>query len=171
MTRPSICIPTAAAWAHAQTHRAAQLVKQLPRTTTVSGPSSWPQAAARASPLLPMLPHSASPLPPLDAEHKHERSVGANDRALSASSTPPHLGGERCASSPERLLGGREAAAAWFLCMFIAALVLAVTSGLHNREPPAATVTDKTTIRWHIRCGCTQPLPRAERSATILEPW
>jgi hypothetical protein len=118
-----------------------------------------------------MLPYSGSPLPPLDAEHQHGRSVGASDRALSASSTPSRLEGEEFASPAERLPSGQEAAAAWLLCVFIAALALGVTSGLHNSELPAGTVADKTPIRWHIRSVCAPPLPCAEGDTAIGEPW
>jgi hypothetical protein len=97
--------------------------------------------------------------------------VGASDRALSASSTPSRLEGEEFASPAEGLPCGREAAAAWFLCVFIAVLAMAVVSGLHNSELPAGAVADKTAIRWHIRSVCTPPLPCAEGSTAILEPW
>jgi hypothetical protein len=171
LTRTSICIPTLAGSAHAHMNRVTQLVERLPRNTIISGLSSRPQVAAPASPLSPMLPHSGSPLPPLDAEHQHGRSVGASDRALSASSTPSRLESKVFASPAERLPSGREAAAAWLLCGFIAALALGVTSGLHNSEPPAGTVADKTAIRWHIRSVCTLPVPCPESGTAILEPW
>jgi hypothetical protein len=79
--------------------------------------------------------------------HQHECSVGASDRALSASSTPSRLEGEDFASPAERRPSGREAAAARLLCVFIAALALGVTSGLHNSELSTGTVADKTAIR------------------------
>jgi len=66
---------------------------------------------------------------------------------------------------------GREVAATWLLCVFIAVLALGATRGLHNSEPPAGTVADKTAIRWHSRAVCTPPLPRAEGVTAILEPW
>jgi hypothetical protein len=164
LTRTSICIPILAGSAHAHINRATQLVGRLLGTTTITGLSSRPQVAAPASPLSPMLPHSASPLLPLDAEHQH-------GRALSASSTPSRLEGEEFASPAERLPSGREAAAAWLLCVFIAALALGVTSGLHNSELPTGTVADKTAIRWHIRSVCAPPLPCVKGGTAILEPW
>jgi hypothetical protein len=118
-----------------------------------------------------MLPHSASPLPPLDAEHQHGRSAGASDRALSASSTPSRLAGEEFASPPERLPSGREAAAAWLLCVFIAVLAMGVVSGLHNSELPAGTVADRTAIGWHARSVCRLPLKCAEGDTAIGKPW
>ena len=118
-----------------------------------------------------MLPHSASPLPPLDPEHQHGRSVGASDRALSASSTPSRLEGEEFVSPAERLASGREAAAAWLLCVFIAALALGVTTGLHNKELPTATVADKTAIGWHLRSVCRLPLKCVEGDTAIEKPW
>ena len=130
---------------------------------------SW-VVVARASPLSPMLPHATSPQL-LDAERQHGRSVGAGDRALSASSTPPRLAGEQCATPRERLPSGREAAAAWLLCVFIAALALGATSGLHNNEQPAATLANKTATPWRLRATCTPPLPCAEGATAIREPW
>jgi hypothetical protein len=65
----------------------------------------------------------------------------------------------------------REVAAAWLLCVFIAVLALGATSGLLSSEPPAATVANKTAIRWHMRAVCTPPLPCAEGNTAILEPW
>jgi hypothetical protein len=118
-----------------------------------------------------MLPHSASPLPPLDPEHQHGRSVGASDRALSANSTPSRLEGKERASPAERLPSTREAAAAWLLCLFIAALALGVTTGLHNKELPTATVADKTAIGWHLRSVCRLPLKCVEGDTAIEKPW
>jgi hypothetical protein len=152
-------------------NRATQLVERLPRTAIISGLSSRPQVAAPASPLSPMLPHSASPLPPLDAEHQHGRSVGASDRALSASSTPSRLEDEEFASPAERLPSWREAVAAWLVCVFIAALALGVTSGLHNSELPTGTVADKTAIGWHARYVCRLPLACAEGDTAIGKSW
>jgi len=129
---------------------------------------SW--VVARASPLSPMLPHATSPQL-LDAERQHARSVGAGDRALSASSTPPRLADEQCATPRERLPSGREAAAAWLLCVFIAALALGATSGLHNNEQPAAPLANKTATPWRLRAICTPPLPCSEGGTAIREPW
>jgi hypothetical protein len=93
------------------------------------------------------------------------------DGALSAGSTLPRPGAGPSTRSPQRLPSGREVAAAWLLCVFIAVLALGATSGLHNGEPPAATVANKTAIRWHLRAVCTPPLPCAEGGTAILEPW
>jgi hypothetical protein len=117
---------------------------------------SW--VVARASPLSPMLPHATSPQL-LDAERQHGRSVGAGDRALSASSTPRRLTGEQCATPRERLPSGREAAAAWLLCVFIAALALGATSGLHNNEQPARPL-------WP-----TKPRPHGDRRLFARHPY
>jgi len=93
------------------------------------------------------------------------------DGALSAGSTLPRPVAGPSTRSPQRLPSGREVAAAWLLCVFIAVLALGATSGLHNSEPPAATVPNKTAIRWHMRAVCTPPLPCAEGGTAILEPW
>ena len=93
------------------------------------------------------------------------------DGALSAGSTLPRPGAGPSTRSPHRLPSGREVAAAWLLCVFIAVLALGATSGLHNSEPPAANVANKTAIRWHMRAVCTPPLPCAEGGIAILEPW
>ena len=93
------------------------------------------------------------------------------DGALSAGSTLPRPGVGPSPRSPQRLPSGREVAAAWLLCVFIAVLALGATSGLHNSEPPTATVANKTAIRWHTRAVCTPPLRCAEGGTAILEPW
>jgi hypothetical protein len=93
------------------------------------------------------------------------------DGALSAGSTLPRPGAGPPPRSPQRLPSGREVAAAWLLCVFIAVLALGATSGLLSSEPPAATVANKTAIRWHMRAVCTPPLPCAEGGTAILEPW
>jgi ferric-dicitrate binding protein FerR (iron transport regulator) len=93
------------------------------------------------------------------------------DGALSVGSTLPRPGAGPSTRSPQRSPSGREVAAAWLLCVFIAVLALGATSGRHNGEPPAATVANKTAIRWHLRAGCTPPLPCAEGGTAILEPW
>src|SRR5260370_1025895 len=51
--------------------------------------------------------------------------------ALSASSTLLRPGTGPSAKSPQRSPSGREVAAAWLLCVFIAVLALGATSGLH----------------------------------------
>jgi hypothetical protein len=93
------------------------------------------------------------------------------DGTIAAGSTlhPPRAGSST--RSPHRLPSAREVAATWLLCVFIAVLAFGATSGLHNSEPPAATVANKTAIRWHMRAVCTPPLPCAEGATTILEPW
>jgi hypothetical protein len=94
------------------------------------------------------------------------------DGALSAGSTLPRPGAGPSTRSPHRLPSGREVAAAWLLCVFIAVLALGATSGLHNSEPPAAAaVANKTAIRWHMPAVCAPPLPCAEGATAILEPW
>src|SRR5260370_23887700 len=93
------------------------------------------------------------------------------DGALSAGSTLPRPGVGPSPRSPQRLPSGREVAAAWLLCVLIAVLALGATSGLHNSEPPTATVANKTAVRWHTRAVCTSPLPCAEGGTAILEPW
>ena len=92
------------------------------------------------------------------------------DGALSAGSTLPRPGAGPPPRSPQRLPSDREVAAAWLLCVFIAVLAVGATSGLHSSEPPAATVANKTAIRWHMRAACTLPLPCAEGGTAILEP-
>jgi hypothetical protein len=72
---------------------------------------------------------------------------------------------------PQRLPFGREVVAAWLLCVFIAVLALGATSGLHNSEPPADTLTNRTAVRWHMRAVCTSPLPCAEGGTAIIKPW
>jgi hypothetical protein len=69
------------------------------------------------------------------------------------------------------LPSGREVTAAWLLCVFIAVFALGATSGLHNSEPPADTLTNRTAVRWHMRTVCTPPLPCAEGGTAIIEPW
>jgi hypothetical protein len=93
------------------------------------------------------------------------------DGTIAAGSTlhPPRPGPPP--RSPQRLPSGREVAAAWPLCVFIAVLAFGATSGLHNSEPPAATMANKTAIRWHLRAVCTPPLPCAEGGTAIPEPW
>ena len=93
------------------------------------------------------------------------------DGALLAGSTLPRPGVGPSTRSPQRLPSGREVAAAWLLCVFIAVLALGATSGLHNSEPPADTLTNRTAVRWHMRAVCTPPLPCAEGGTAILEPW
>jgi len=93
------------------------------------------------------------------------------DGALSAGSTLPRPGVGPSPRSPQRLPSGREVAAAWLLCVFIAVLALGATSGLHNSEPPADTLTNRTAVRWHMRTVCTPPLRCAEGGTAILEPW
>jgi hypothetical protein len=70
-----------------------------------------------------------------------------------------------------RSLTGHPVAAAWLLCICVAALALAVTSGLHDKELPAATVADKTAIGWHARSVCRLPLACAEDDTAIGKPW
>src|SRR5690242_16558091 len=74
----------------------------------------------------------------------------AADGALSVGTTLPRPGARPSTRSPQRLPSGRELAAAWLLCVFIAVLAVGATSGLHSSEPPAATVANKTAIRWHM---------------------
>jgi hypothetical protein len=95
----------------------------------------------------------------------------AADGALSAGSTSPGPGAGASTRSPQELPSGREVAAAWLFCVFIAVLALGATSGLRNSEPPAATVAKNTAIRLHTRALCTLPLPCAEGGTAILEPW
>ena len=93
------------------------------------------------------------------------------DGALSAGWTLPRPRVGPSTRSPQRLPSGREFAAAWLLCVFIAVLALGATSGLHNSEPPADTLTNRTAVRWHMRTVCTPPLPCADGGTAILEPW
>jgi hypothetical protein len=93
------------------------------------------------------------------------------DGALSVGSTLPCPVARLSTRSPQRLPFGREVVAAWLLCVFIAVLALGATSGLHNSEPPADTLTNRTAVRWHMRAVCTSPLPCAEGGTAILEPW
>jgi hypothetical protein len=95
----------------------------------------------------------------------------AADGALSVGSTLPCPVARLSTRSPQRLPSGREVAAAWLLCVFIVVLALGATSGLHNSERPADTLTDRTAVRWHTRAVCTPPLPCAEGGTAILEPW
>jgi hypothetical protein len=110
-----------------------------------------PCVASRVSRLSPNVVQSTSLSPPLDAK-------GSAWSALSGGSTRHRPAGERWTSSSEGSLTGHAVAAAWLLCICIAALALAVTSGLHDKEPPAATVADKTAIGWHARSVCRLPL-------------
>ena len=66
--------------------------------------------------------------------------------ALSGGSTRRRSAGERWTRSSEGSLTWHAVAAAWLLCICVAALALGVTRGLHNSELPAATVADKTAI-------------------------
>ena len=91
--------------------------------------------------------------------------------ALSGGSTRHRSAGERWTSSSEGSLTVHAVAAAWLFCICIAALALAVTSGLHDRELPAATVADKTAIGWHARSVCRLPLACAEGDTVIGKPW
>ena len=93
------------------------------------------------------------------------------DGALSVGSTLPCPVARLSTRSPQRLRFGREVVAAWLLCVFIAVLALGATSGLHNSEPPADTLTNRTAVRWHTRAVCTSPLPCAEGGTAILKPW
>ena len=95
----------------------------------------------------------------------------AADGALSVGSTLPCPVARPSPRSPQRLPSGREVAAAWLLCVFTAVFALGATSGLHNSEPPTATVANKTAIRWHMRAACKPPLPCAEGAIAILEHW
>jgi hypothetical protein len=98
------------------------------------------------------------------------RSVAGGTIAAGSTLHPPGAGPST--PPPQRLPGGgREIAAAWLLCVFIAVLALGATSGLHNSEPPAAAVANKTAIRWHMRAACKPPLPCAEGAIAILEHW
>ena len=40
-----------------------------------------------------------------------------------------------------------------------AVLALGATSGVHDSEPPADTLTSRTAVRWHMRAVCTPPPP------------
>jgi hypothetical protein len=91
--------------------------------------------------------------------------------ALSGGSTRHRSAGERWTSSSEGSLTGHAVAAAWLLRICIAALALAVTSGLHDKELAAATVADKTAIGWHARSVCRLPLACAEGDTAIGKPW
>jgi hypothetical protein len=91
--------------------------------------------------------------------------------ALSASSTLLRPGAGPSTKSPQRSPSGREVAAAWLLCVFIAVLALGATGRLHNSEPPAVTVAKKTAIRGHMPAVCAPPFPCAEGGTAILEPW
>ena len=93
------------------------------------------------------------------------------DGALSVGPTLPCPVARLSTRSPQRLPFGREVVAAWLLCVFIAVLAFGATSGLHDSEPPAATVAQKTAIRWHMPAVCTSPLPCAEGGTAILKPW
>jgi hypothetical protein len=90
---------------------------------------------------------------------------------LSGGSTRHRSAGERWTRSPEGSLTWHAVAAPWLLCICIAALALAVTSGLHDKELPAATVADKTAIGWHARSVCRLPLKCAEGDTVIGKPW
>jgi hypothetical protein len=120
--------------------------------------------AAKAAPTQRHLYHRS--MPSISMSVQWARAI-----ALSASSTPSRLEGKEFASPAERLPSGREAAAAWLLCVFIAALALGVTSGLHDKELPAATVADKTAIGWHAGSVCRLPLACAEGDTAIGKPW
>jgi hypothetical protein len=87
--------------------------------------------------------------------------------ALSGGSTRHRSAGERWTSSSEGSLTGHPVAADWLLCICVAALALAVTSGLHDKELAAATVADKTGIGWHARSVCRLPLACAEGDTAI----
>ena len=91
--------------------------------------------------------------------------------ALAGGSARHRSAGERWTSSSEGSLTGHAVAAAWLLCICIAALALAVTSGLHDKELAAATVADKTAIGWHARSVCRLPLACAEGDTAIGKPW
>jgi hypothetical protein len=95
--------------------------------------------------------------------------TGRTQHAPVSMSSPRSSCWIRANQSPDP--SGREVAAAWLLCVFIAVLALGATRGLHNSEPPAATVANKTAIRWHSRAVCTPLLPCAEGVTAILEPW
>jgi hypothetical protein len=123
-----------------------------------------PCVAARVSPLSPNLFRSTSLPSPLDAK-------GSAWSALSAGSARHCSPGERWTSSSEGSLTGHAVAAAWLLCICVATLALAVTSGLHDKELPAATVADKAAIGWQARSVCRLPLACAEGDTAIGKPW
>jgi hypothetical protein len=93
------------------------------------------------------------------------------DGALSAGPTSPRPVVGLSPRSPQRLPSGREVAAAWLLCVFITVLAFGAINGLHNSEPPGATVANKTAIPWHMRAVCTPPLPCTEGGTASFEPW
>ena len=180
-------------------NRATQLAKKPPRATTISRPLSCcgdvhDRSASRAAVgLRYRAPEVKSPEnfaqfiagnPDTAVAYveAHLRAAAADDEhataarrvadgALSAGSTLPRPGAGPPPRSPQQLPSDREVAAAWLLCVFIAALALGATSGLHNSEPPADTLTNRTAVRWHTRAVCTPPLPCAEGDTAILEPW
>jgi hypothetical protein len=84
--------------------------------------------------------------------------------ALSGGPTRHRSAGERWTRSSEGSLTWHAVAADWLLCICICitALALAVTSGLHDKELPAATVADKTAIGWHALSVCRLPLACAD---------
>jgi hypothetical protein len=91
--------------------------------------------------------------------------------ALSGGSTRHRSADERRTRSSEGSLTWHAVAAAWLLCSCIAALALTVTSGLHDKELPAATAADKTAMGWHARSVCRLPLKCAEGDTVIGKPW
>jgi hypothetical protein len=91
--------------------------------------------------------------------------------ALSGGSTRHRPAGERRTRSSEGSLTGHAVAAAWLLCICIAALALAVTSGLDEKELAAATVVYKTAIGSHAQSVCRLPLKCAEGDTAIGKSW
>jgi hypothetical protein len=142
---------------------------RIPRVPVRRGRSPTPQAVPNRKAAVYLEAHLAVAAAGGDEHATAARRVA--DGALSAGPTLPRPAAEPSTRSPQWLPSGREVAAAWLLCVFIAVLALGATSGLHNSEPPAANVANKTAIRWHMRAICTPPLPCAEGVTAILEPW
>ena len=142
---------------------------RIPRVPVRRGRSPTPQAVPNRKAAVYLEAHLAVAAAGGDEHATAARRVA--DGALSAGSTLPRPGVGPSPRSPQRLQSGREVAAAWLLCVFIAVLALGATSGLHNSEPPADTLTNRTAVRWHMRTVCTPPLRCAEGGTAILEPW
>jgi hypothetical protein len=123
---------------------------------------SW--LAARVSPLSPNVVQVDAIVAAADAK-------GSAWSALSGGSTRHRSADERWTSSTEGSLTGHAVAAAWLLCICICIAALAVTSGLHDKELPAATVAEKTAMVWHARSVCRLPLKCAEGDTVIGKSW
>ena len=120
----------------------------------------------------PLADKPSSHVPAASAASGEHATVAprAADGALSDGLTLPCPGAGPSPRSPQRSPSGREVAAAWLLCVVIAVLALGATGGLHNSEPPAATVAKKTAILGHMPAVCALPLRCAEGGTAIFGP-